>query len=162
MKTELAALLSLVASSMLAGCIGTGPGETSCTLMACEDGVTIDFAGGGATAQGKYDFDIVADGQKITCTATLPLPPCASVMTSCSAAGVGLIESGCALPPAQHSLAGLTFTGVHPTSIAVTVKRDGAQIAMHSFTLAYQRVAPNGEECGPVCEQAPTQNLAIP
>lgn len=153
-------LLALLATPILA-CGGTSesPPAGGCTQIGCEDGLTIEFS---AKQPGAYTFDIVADGQTITCNATLPLPPCSSPPTpNCSVAGVSLTESGCALVPSAHSLEGLYFYDMHPKSVEVTVLRDGAEVARQTFAPAYKTVAPNGVECGPVCEQA-TVSLAVP
>jgi hypothetical protein len=127
------------------------PPDTMCTAMGCEDGFTIQFS---ARQPGAYTFDIVADGTVISCTAELPLLPCGTPASQCSDARVFIGESGCALSDADHSLENLTFSGVHPDTVTVTAHRDGAEIASQTFTPTYQRLAPNGEECGPICHNA--------
>ena len=119
--------------------------------MACSDGLNVAFS---VNQPGTYSFNLVADGEATTCGATLPLPPCDQQAGGCSRQNVTLGLSGCALPSAEHSLEGITLTGVHPTSMEVFVSRDGEEIAHQTFTPTYATVAPNGEECGPVCSQA--------
>src|SRR5262245_33666784 len=133
------------------GSSGDDDEPMACTAMGCEDGFTIQFS---ARQPGAYTFDIAADATVISCTAVLPLPPCGTPATQCSNALVFIGESGCALSDADQSLENLTFMDVHPETVTVTVHRDGAEIASQTFTPAYQRVAPNGEECGPICHQA--------
>jgi hypothetical protein len=103
-------LAALLGSAWSTGCLfirnhDDDPGF-SCTEMGCDDGLSISFASSVKTA-GHYEFALVADGQSITCTTSLPLAPCgASTQPNCDAPGVGVLESGCALPPAEQSLEG--------------------------------------------------------
>ena len=146
-----ARLLGAVALTFLTGCSGADAGSVACTDMGCEDGLSVDFS---LTEPGDYTVEIVADGQTITCSATLPLPPCDRGGASCSAPGVLLMASGCALPASNHSLGGVMLSGAHPETVEVVVSRDGNEERRQSFTPTYQRVAPNGEACGPICNQA--------
>jgi hypothetical protein len=41
----------------------------------------------------------------------------------------------------------------HPRQVDVTVTRDGRAIGSSHLEPHYERVAPNGEECGPICFQ---------
>lgn len=145
-----AALVAALSVGSL-GCSGVHDGSLVCTDMGCEDGLSVDFS---LTEPGAYAIEIVADGDTITCTGSLPLPPCEQGGTSCSAPGVLLMASGCALPAADHSLGGVMISGAHPTAVEIVVSRDGAELRRQSFTPTYQRVAPNGEACGPICDQA--------
>jgi len=137
---------------------GGGDDDQACTAMACSDGLDIAFS---VKQAGTYSFNLVADGEVTTCGATLPLPPCDQPAGGCSRQNVTLGLSGCALPTAEHSLEGISLTGVHPTSMEVFVSRDGEEIAHDMFSPTYQTLSPNGEECGPICSQA-TVTLNMP
>jgi hypothetical protein len=41
-----------------------------------------------------------------------------------------------------------------PASISVVLRRDGATLTSETFELSYTELAPNGVECGPVCQRA--------
>ena len=46
----------------------------------------------------------------------------------------------------------IAFQGA-PESLTITVRQDGAVIAQDTIMPAYQELAPNGRECGPICLQ---------
>jgi hypothetical protein len=154
-------LTSLLATTVLAAACGSGDGEGDgvCTLIGCEDGLTIEFE---LTEPGAYTFDLVADGEPITCTGALPLPPCSSAGgATCSESGVSIGESGCALGSSSHSLLNLSFSGSTPAKVELTIKRDGAEVAQQSFTPEYKTFTPNGPGCEPTCTNAEV-SLALP
>jgi hypothetical protein len=130
-------------------CGGVEP--MACTDMGCDDGLSVDFS---LTEPGDYSIEVIADGESVTCTGTLPLLPCEQGGVSCSAPHVMLGASGCALSEAEHALGGLIIAGAHPASVEVIVSRDGTELGRQTFSPSYVRVAPNGEACGPICEQA--------
>jgi hypothetical protein len=154
-------LLVTIATTLLAAACGSGGGEDgnggtgpihACTQIGCDDGLTIAFS---LDEPGTYAFEIVADGEAITCSVTLPLPPCGSGGASnCSASDVFIGESGCALDPSAQSLEDLVFSGTNPASVEITVLRDGVEIAHRGFTPKYETVTPNGPECEPTCHLA--------
>jgi hypothetical protein len=148
--------MALLAAACSSGSGGGGDGGSggsdpigACTLIGCDDGLTIKFS---LDEPGTYTFELVADGESITCSAALPLPPCSSGGASnCSANGVFVGESGCALDPSAQSLEDLAFMGTTPTSVEITVLRDGVEITRQTFTPAYKTVTPNGPGCDPTC-----------
>jgi hypothetical protein len=149
MKRFLVALLALSVPALL-GCGGDELGG-ECTLIGCADGLTIEFL---QQQPGAYTVELVADGETITCNATLPLPACSELPSeSCSRSDVTLFQSGCGLEPLHHSINGVSFTG-NPSTVEIRVERDGTEVASDTFEPAYQRSAPNGEECGPICNNA--------
>jgi hypothetical protein len=156
MRARLASLLPLAAllGVLPQGCVPLGS-DVACTQMGCDDGASIAFS---LTEPGAYSFELVADGTPVTCSATLPLPPCGQApAATCSLPSVMLEASGCALSPAEHALVGISFMGEHPTAIEVAVVRDGTELGRQTFAPSYGRLAPNGEECGPICHHATMQ-----
>lgn len=158
-------LAVLLLSSGLAGCSDdrdtvapppSGRGGDPCTAIGCEDGLNIQFS---VSQPGIYLFNIVADDLQVSCSATLPLPSCDSPGSTCGDPRVQLGASGCALEPSAHSLEGLSLLGMQPAQVTVIAIRDGEQLAAETFTPAYQMLAPNGEECGPICMNA---TVALP
>lgn len=141
---------------------GAAPGDgRACTEMGCVEGLTIDLQSPSGWAPGAYRFDIELDQDKVSCEVTLPLRACdAGPSARCTlhpgegpSERVMISESGCALPPAQHSLPTLSIRG-EPARVRVAVSRDGAQLASEELTPAYRTVTPNGPGCEPVCRQA--------
>jgi hypothetical protein len=127
-------------------------GPRACTEKGCQDGFTIALASrSGAWAPGAYRFVIEADGATVTCDATLPLPPCEQAQPGrCSAPEVELATGGCGLPPAQHDVSALELRS-RPTSVSVTLTRDGVPLTNARLNPTYQELRPNGPGCGPVC-----------
>jgi hypothetical protein len=137
----------------LAGCMGVGPASHSCTEMGCTDGYQVDFRSASSSwAAGTYHIGIVADGQSITCAATLPFES-QSPPHDCSSPDVMLGVSGTALPAAQHALTGLVFS-THPANVTITISLDGKPFASAALAPAYATSRPNGPDCEPVCTSA--------
>ena len=129
-----------------------------CTEMGCVDGLTIELQSPAGWQPGAYRFEIELDQEKVTCEGSLPLRGCdQGASVQCTPAGgaerVQIAESGCALPPAEHSLPQIALPG-GPARVKVTISRDGNAIGSQELSPAYRTVAPNGPECGPVCRQA--------
>jgi hypothetical protein len=145
---------------LLAGC------ETQskvCSLIGCVDGFSVAFQpADGAWRPGRYLVQVTADGVTGACEVNLPLPACTTPGATCTGQRAwSLGESGCALPPAQHSLTGVAFSGTTPASVAITVSRDGRQLAAGSFSPAYVTSQPNGPGCEPTCRTAPPATLTL-
>jgi hypothetical protein len=69
---------------------------------------------------------------------------------------------GCALPPAQHAIYGVTFRrGATPVNVDVVFSRDGQQVGEGAFTPIYESSQPNGPGCGDTCYGAPAATIPI-
>lgn len=149
MTTTFSRSLALFAL-VLSGCASTST-EHPCTALGCQNGYSLDLSAA-AWPAGTYLVELVVDGQKGTCEATLPLTEASRAV--CSLPGVRLELSGSALPPAQHALAALAWSG-SPAKVDVTVKVNGATLGKPaSFTPAYRTTQPNGPRCEPTCSSA--------
>jgi len=142
------------------GCSGSSDSRSprACTEIGCSDGLAVEFSRPLREA-GSYAVTLDLDGERISCQSALPFASC-SGGSPCSSTKVILEQSGCALPPNAHEIIGLRVTSVART-VSLRIERDGSEIASQSFTPSYVRAAPNGEGCGPICEQA-SATLAIP
>ena len=153
----------LVLVLVVAACGGTttpAPGSSgssqpgTCTLLACSNGVTIDFSYKDA---GAYVFVVTIDGDITTCKATLPLstrPP-----DPCDRVDVLLSLVGSMLPAAQQSIGGV-FLPTTLTAKSITVKgtRDGALLGEKTFAPPYV-VTPSPN--GPGCESAECRSAEV-
>ena len=93
-------------------------------------------------------IEVVIDGAKTTCTATLPLP--SAPPTPCNHADVLLTLSGSALPAAQHSIGGLLLMTTTAMNVSVRATRDGTALGDKTFAPAYvTSPGPNGPGCEP-------------
>ncbi|MFO0610820.1 MAG: hypothetical protein U0324_47095 [Polyangiales bacterium] len=119
MRTLLVVLM--FASLAVGGCVGS----SSCTLIGCLDGVTVNWSGASSTDRGTLTADGVA------------------------------IAFDCAAPSGSTVLCtgtGVRLQG-RPASLRVEVMtRAGARTA--SFTPQYVQSRPNGPGCDPVCNSA--------
>lgn len=126
----------------------------ACTMMGCMDGLMLQTNPGYVWKKGAYRFTFEAEGKTETCTGSLPLRDCDSGSSlNCTATWMQITESGCALPEENQGFGDIWING-WPKSVAVTITRDGEQIAASVFTPQYRSAQPNGAHCGPSCCQA--------
>jgi hypothetical protein len=166
---HLAALPALAALAVLAVACGSGaapppastPPPRACTEIGCVDGLHVELTPGSRWPAGRYRIDVEADGAAQSCEAVLPLKACdAGPSAQCSGAALATIgESGCALPPADHGLSDINFSGA-PKRVHVRITRDGAAIADKDISPTYKRLQPNGPGCEPVCSSA-SEGIAL-
>lgn len=133
------------------GCAVNAVDQKGCTLIGCDDGLRVEFT---FRDRGAYVFDVILDGTKTTCRATLPLtdpPP-----TPCDRAGIFLTLSGSKLPADQQSIGGLMIASTTAKQILLKVTRDTMPIASLDKTIEYRVTpGPNGPACEPKeCRQA--------
>lgn len=144
--------MRLLCAVLLSGCAITSPAEQrGCTLLGCNNGVQIDFS---FRDRGAYVVDLMLDGQKTTCRATLPLsdpPP-----SPCDRDGIFLTLSGSKLPPEQQSIGGLFISSTTAKQIVLKITRDTTPIGALDRTIDYKVTpGPNGPTCEPKeCKQA--------
>lgn len=117
---------------------------SSCASCACTDAdcfdelsVYVSAADGGLLDPGDYLIRVVADGVERECA---------------FAVGETEITSDCALV-ANLGLIEWRVPG-DPDRVTVTVDRAGARLVETAVEPDYERIAPNGEICGPVCHRA--------
>lgn len=147
-------LLALLAT----GCESVG-GGSSCTLLGCVDGLSIDFTRT-AWPDGAYSVKVRMDGKdEALCTALLPFEP-SGTSGICNAKEVTLGTSGQQLPKAQQALTGLRVNGT-PLHVAIELRRNGQIELSTEVTPTYLTTNPNGPACGPTCTQGSVK-VAVP
>ncbi len=134
----------------LTACGDKDEGPLDCTQIGCTDGLEIEVSPTFST-QAEYGAVIVADGETITCTAVLPLPSDGG--SSCDAEGVWWGTSGSALDESEHMLLGW-YLPSGPAEVSISVTRDGEEVLSAELVPEYEELAPNGEDCGPICTWA--------
>ncbi len=145
-------ILPLMAATLASACSsGAGSGPRECTLIGCVNGLSVDFSTP-LRERGAYRITIELDGRQVTCEATLPFASCGAD-GGCSSSEVMLMRSGCALPAEAHELSGVRVMST-PAAARIVVERDGNAVAEKELAPTYAQSMPNGEGCGPVCEQA--------
>lgn len=131
-----------------------------CSLAYCTDGFFLQLLGEapaqGAGAEGElragdYELELVLDGTPLRCSAVVPQvrPP------SCDgdAVSLAIFPSGLDRAPSAFWLR----SEQTPRMVAVLVRHQAAVVAEHSVQLTYDDFAPNGRECGPVCQRAESE-----
>lgn len=121
-----------------------------CTEIGCADGFTVQLQPELSTP-GAIEVEVALDGEVVTCATTLPLD--GDAPGGCEDDRVSLWLSGSALPADQHRVTGLSVATT-PTTIAITIRRDGEVVAQGEYTPAYETLQPNGEDCPPTCTYA--------
>lgn len=125
-------------------------GSNACTAIGCQNGYNLDVSPSSGWAPGAYLFELIVDGRVVNCGGSIPLKACGEPSFSCSADGVRLGESGCALEPTQQGIASILFDGF-PLALFVRVRRDGEQLVKAELSPVYALGQPNGPGCDPIC-----------
>lgn len=134
--------------------------DRACTQIGCGAAFSVEFQRAAWTA-GDYVITVIADGETTECAVTLPLD-CAAPPPCGEAAGVVLTQEGCALPASEHELGGVEFLdGQAPKSVTVRVEQDGAPLGEATYAPKYSESFPNGADCGPGCNSADAETLAL-
>lgn len=118
--------------------------QRACTQMWCNEGLVINLPP--ISTPGQYRMLVVADGVRYLCTGTLPLKPCGKASSVCDKPGIFVGESGCALPPAQHTFANLVLPKV-PRRVALEFTAPRRQPLRQAGTVRPQCFYPNGPQC---------------
>jgi hypothetical protein len=128
-----------------------------CTLVDCNDGLTIDLDPMTGWPAGSYRFTIDVDSTRVTCQGALPLPACtAGRGLTCDRPDVLTIgESGCALGAGAQGFPSIDFDdALRPKRVVVTVARNESVLTRSELTPEFQTSQPNGAGCPPTCTQA--------
>ena len=147
-------------------------GQT-CTLIACSNAVYVNLTRDGAWPDGAYTLELSFDEELRACEFSVPadLPPGGRLAAlDCGAEGVeallrqrstctstvsndGNSGSGSCTPiPDQYELS-LEIIG-NPTSVGVTLSRDGKILLDDTRKPKYEHDYPNGSDCDEGCTQA--------
>ena len=147
--------LALMALTV-AGCHSSNgsmpPADQGCTEIGCVGGLVMNFSKA-LTSPGSYKITVETEAGTSTCQTKLPFDGC-SQASPCSSPGLILGQSGCALPASEHSLTQLQIAQGFPTSVKLTIERDGKPVATSTNQVNYQTSQPNGPNCPPICKQA--------
>lgn len=162
---------SSVVVGVLSSWVAVGCSSVGCTDIGCGDAFNIEFRPTSASSvwpAGIYRTTVALSGgeqRSYACETTLPLG-CNATNTVCDGDPPFLIaESGCALEPARHAIAGVTFINASQDAplrrVTVDVTFDGTTIASGEFEPELVESRPNGEDCEPTCYTAAPAELAV-
>ncbi len=118
-----------------------------CTEMWCDEGFVLELSAP-HWQEGQYSIDMDVDGTVVSCTAQLPLPPCAQPAYNCSenALGVMVMTEGCALPASAQRLGGIRMQSV-PKHFSAQVTLPDGSLRETAAAVEAQCGFPNGEQC---------------
>lgn len=123
--------------------------------MGCKSGMELELARSTPWPAGTYRITLRVDDESASCEGKLPLEPCERGATfRCSDPSLSVSESGCALPPDQHAIAGLASTATAASKVSLVIEHQGSIQATAQLTPTFQTLQPNGPGCDPVCETA--------
>lgn len=161
--------LTFVAVAVIA--FGACSEPSACTDVGCSDGVSFTLRPpGNHWDDGAYSLAVAFDGADYGCTFTVPdaLPStgswqpldCSPALQAyltpevkCEEHKNGNSASQICTPIPDQYYVQVSKDGT-PTTLVVTLERDGAPLLNETRTLSYGSVQPNGPECGPTCHQA--------
>jgi hypothetical protein len=142
--------LSLLCLPLLLSCEDEA---SSCTQIGCTDGFTASITKtSGTWDAGAYEFEIEVDGTSYFCSVDLPFES-ETTTADCDSDLVWLGTSGSALDESEHEIVSVGTTEV-AAIVFVTVRLDGTALTYMTWEPEYDRQAPNGEDCGPICYTA--------
>ena len=129
-----------------------------CTNAGCVDGFRIAVSESPANPlpAGEYEVELSLDGTKVLCRATVP----SHSPFACDGTAAQLSPIKPMLPERPTTGFSIQVTET-PATASVIVRHDDAVLTQQSFSPSYQRSAPNGEECGPICRSAAGQVLTL-
>ena len=156
-ESRWSAIAVLVLASVAASC----DAGSSCTDIACADGLTVVTApASGIWQAGDYEVEITHDGVTENCSFSLPddLPTADSItLVDCGKP----IHANLYARPDCTDTCTLTnqfefdfYFNSKPESLSVKMTRDGEVVLDEQPTIEYSDVFPNGPECGALCQQA--------
>jgi hypothetical protein len=149
-------LLGLLAA---AGCNELVEG---CTEIGCGVPFQVNFVKASAWRPGTYRVEVETGPVPSACEAHLPFGGCnIAVLCEGPAEDWNMGLSGCALPPDNQTISGVSFSSARPVMVKVSVFHDGRSIGVGTFTPTYTVSRPNGRNCEPECRTAPAASLAL-
>jgi hypothetical protein len=120
------------------------PPPRACTEMWCQEGLNIELKAAD-WAPGAYKFVVETGGATVTCRAKLPFDSC-DAHAACDGEGVGIGESGCALPPETHGFYSVMLDKI-PDAVKLTIERGDGAVFTYAAPVTAQCSYPNGEGC---------------
>jgi hypothetical protein len=128
--------------------------DLMCTQIGCVDGLTLKVFPTHRWQPGDYLFEFELEGEKLSCKGQLPFRSCLEARNvQCSSERVRIVQTGCALPPAEHGFGNITIAD-GPRQIRIKIKRNDKITMERSLTPRYTILTPNGPECPPRCRQS--------
>ena len=146
---------------MLAGC---SDDSDHCTLAGCTNGFLIHLVAAEPLRDGTYDLEVTLDGVVTTCRHVIEDGQEASA-AECNRRSLmhsfATSYNGGALPNPDAPNAFVINLFDAAALVTLRVSRDGAPLVEQTYEPTYQTNTPNGPECGPICNTAPSQELAL-
>lgn len=121
-----------------------------CPVQACSSGLTIQLPKAGDWSYGAYDVTVATDLGTLRCHVTRAAPAPRAAPARCAHERELSLE--CAGPP-DPAMGPIMISGA-PTSVRVTIAKDGAPLADATLAPAYSNLRWDGFDCDPSCRAA--------
>jgi hypothetical protein len=152
------ALSIACAAALAAGCSG----DEECTLVGCNDGLSVTAIASEGLRDGSYEVQLMLDDEAVTCVhPQLVAAPQQSGTCTAAAVRSSLVSyNGGAPGTAGANALVIDITGT-PSQVVLRVLHDGQLVGEANYEPSYQTIMPNGPECGPTCNTASPQQLPL-
>ncbi|MBL8625976.1 MAG: hypothetical protein JNK64_31970 [Myxococcales bacterium] len=121
-----------------------------CPVQACSSGLTVQLPKAGDWTYGAYDLTVATDLGTLRCHVTRAAPPPQVRPARC--AHERELSYECAGPP-DLAMGPIMISGA-PTSVRVTIAKDGAVLADATMAPRYSNLRWDGFDCDPSCRAA--------
>lgn len=138
--------------------------DQSCTAAGCSDGFGVFLVADEPLREGSYEVEVTMDGGPETCRFVVPGGPSGAepvCSDSTRLRAFASIHDNGAAPDPDAPNAIIVDVFVASTTAVLEVRHDAAPLFEQTFRPTYQTIAPNGPECGPICELAPPQQVTL-
>lgn len=139
MRSTIATAIAVGLAWIMAAC--GSPRE--CTLMACSDTLSIDFEPA-FSEPGEYQVEVSWERETMSCLATIPFEPGSD---RCESKSGKKLDGGLVIGRSTAGPIKGVWVSSAPSSLEITVRRDGLVLASSPLEPSYDRHHPNGEEC---------------
>lgn len=119
-----------------------------CTLVGCDDGITIQLVPRAAWPAGAYQFRLELDGEVVTCAGSVPIGACGDADVAPCAANHHRVHVSSACDRGERF--DTIRIGTPATAIAVEISEAGRVVGAATYRPTYTVIHPNGPEpeCG--------------
>lgn len=157
---ELRPFIAALALALPLGSLACDEDDTSlCTDAGCPDAISMVVAGanGAGLAEGEYTVTLTLDADSwSTSCSTAGAAACAPLEGPASSLSIGATSDGRIVVSVAED------PGQRPSMYAIRLDRGEETLLAATDAIEYQVEHPNGPDCGPVCESAPTLEFEVP
>lgn len=160
-RTAQSGAMSRVLTGLLVAAAALQLSSCACTLAGCDDGLQVTVTpSGGSFAPGAYVLTVTVSAEEYG----QPLEPATCEIaftydgTLCDGQSCSFDDSACNLEVyLLDQQLELEIRSSAPMTAELSISRDNVALANELLDPPYEKLAPNGESCGPVCYRSAMQ-----